>query len=162
MDNVFWIKGFPPPPLAIVLCPREPENLLENLLKYKQAGIQTLVSLLGKEEAARMGIENEGALAEQAGMRFLSFPIFDGRVPLDVEDFKIFVANLASRLGAGIRVGVHCRGSIGRAPLVACCTLMHLGWKPKVALNAVYAARGCPVPETEEQRQWILRYKAQM
>jgi protein-tyrosine phosphatase len=159
MDDVFWIKGFPPPPLAVVLCPQDSKRLLEDLTAYKQAGIQTLVSLLGKEEAARMGLENEAALAEQAGMRFLSYPIPDAHVPQDPNGFKIFAAGLASRLGAGIRVGVHCRGSIGRATVAASCALIHLGWKPKAALAAVAAARGCAVPDTEEQRRWILSYK---
>jgi hypothetical protein len=35
-----------------------------------------------------------------------------------------------------------------------------VGWQPAAALAAVEAARGCPVPDTEEQEQWILNYKA--
>jgi hypothetical protein len=37
--------------------------------------------------------------------------------------------------------------------------LMHLGWHPEAALDAIELARCCPVPDTEEQRDWILRYK---
>jgi protein-tyrosine phosphatase len=159
MDEIFWIKGFPPPPLAVVLCPQEPARLQEILRRYKQAGIQTLVSLLQEEEAAFLGLAEEGPLAEKIGMQFVSYPIPDVCVPQNPASFKVFAAGLASSLGAGIRVGVHCRGSIGRATVTACCALIHLGWKPKAALAAVQAARGLAVPDTEEQRQWILNYK---
>ncbi len=46
-------------------------------------------------------------------------------------------------------------------PSTAACTLIHLGWKAKDALAAIQAARGCVVPDTEEQMRWILKYKAQ-
>jgi protein-tyrosine phosphatase len=160
MNEILWIKGYPPPPLAVVLRPQDPARALETLRAYKQAGIQTLVSLLREDEAMLLGLEDEGALVEQAGMRFVSYPIFDACVPQDTTSFKRFAAGLADRLGAGIRVGVHCRGSIGRATVTAACALIHLGWKPKAALAAVQAARGCTVPDTEEQRRWILDYKA--
>ena len=35
--------------------------------------------------------------------------------------------------------------------MAAACTLIHLGWDPNTALNAVEAARGCPFPDTAEQ-----------
>jgi protein-tyrosine phosphatase len=82
-------------------------------------------------------------------------------VPANVTTFRAFVAGLADRLRAGERIGVHCRGSIGRSTVTAACTLIHLGWKAKDALAAIQAARGCVVPDTTEQQRWILKYKAQ-
>ena len=67
---------------------------------------------------------------------------------------------LADRLRTGERIGVHCRGSIGRSTVTAACALIHLGWQPQAALEAIAAARGCAVPDTEEQRRWILSYEA--
>jgi len=95
------------------------------------------------------------------GMHFLSFPIQDVHVPASVHAFREFVLGLADRLRAGERIGVHCRGSIGRAPLTAACTLMHLGWKAEDALAAIETARGCVVPDTTQQLRWILNYKVQ-
>jgi hypothetical protein len=37
--------------------------------------------------------------------------------------------------------------------------LIHLGWTPRAALFAIAAARGCPVPDTQEQENWILNYQ---
>jgi protein-tyrosine phosphatase len=93
-------------------------------------------------------------------LKFLSHPIPDTHIPQDRAAFRQFVAGLAARLRAGERIGVHCRGSIGRATVTAACTLIHLGWSPDAALEAIEVARGCPVPDTREQEGWILSYKA--
>jgi hypothetical protein len=34
-----------------------------------------------------------------------------------------------------------------------------MGWKPKAALDAIAAARGLAVPDTQEQEEWILSYR---
>lgn len=160
MKNIFWIRGNPPAALAIVLCPPGGRGLREELLLMKRSGIETLVSLLAREEAQLLGLAEEGRLAEQIGLHFLSYPIPDAHLPQDRISFRAFVEGLAMRLRAGEAVGVHCRGSIGRATLAAACALIHLGWAPRAALTAIAVARGCAVPDTEQQKEWILHYKA--
>jgi len=148
-------------PLAIVLCPRGGSILNDELREIARNGVQTLVSLLEPDEADWLGLSEEAALAGQLGMHFLSYPIADVHVPANMRAFRTFVSALADRLRAGERIGLHCRGSIGRAPLTAACTLIHLGWDAKDALAAIQAARGCVIPDTTEQLRWILNYKAQ-
>ena len=161
LDDVFWIEGTPPVGLAIVLRPRGDDWLKDELDRIKQSGVQTLVSLLEPNEAGWLGLGEEGLLSEAAGMRFLSYPILDVHVPSDVNSFRAFVGGLADRLRSGERIGVHCRGSIGRSTVTAACTLIHLGWTAQDALKAIQSARGCDVPDTFEQKQWILNYKVQ-
>lgn len=161
LDSVFWIAGRPPVPLAIVLCPCGGKILKDELREIARSGVQVLVSMLEPDEADWLGLGEEGPLAERMGMRFLSYPIQDVSVPGKMATFREFVSGLADRLRGGERVGLHCRGSIGRAPLTAACTLIHLGWKAKDALAAIEAARGYPIPDTKEQLRWILNYKAQ-
>ena len=161
VNAVFWIEGSSPVPLAIVLCPHGGSVLKDELHKIARSGVQVLVSLLEPDEADWLGLSEESALAAQLGMRFLSYPIQDVNVPGNVSTFRAFVSALADRLRAGERIGMHCRGSIGRSPLTAACTLIHLGWEAKDALEAIQAARGCEIPDTTEQLQWILHYKAQ-
>lgn len=129
-------------------------------MRMKRDGVETVVSLLEPTEAAALGLRDEGSLAEEIGMRFLSFPVPDVHVPADVSAFRSFVTGLAERLLCGERIGVHCRGSIGRSTLTAACALIHVGWGAQDALLAIEAARGCPVPDTAEQRRWILHYEA--
>ena len=181
MNGVYWIYANPsaalapaqpvgrsaasgslvPLPLAIVLCPRGGRHLLRELSNFRSAGIQVLVSLLSDEQVTMLDLAEESLLARRLGMRFLHHPLPDHRLPPDTEAFRAFVGDLAHRLSAGQRIGIHCWGSIGRATLTAACTLIHLGWPPIAALTAIEAARGCPVPDTEEQAHWILQYKAQ-
>lgn len=160
MNGVFWIDGNPYVFLAIVLCPRGSHSLRRELQTMQRGGVETLVSLLEVDEADWLGLADEGPLAQQLGLEFLSHPIPDHHTPPDPHAFRAFVTGLAARLRAGERIGVHCWGSIGRATVTAACTLIHLGWKPDAALAAVESARGRPVPETEEQERWILAYEA--
>jgi len=158
MEDIFWIKGDPPVPLAVVICPCGDDWLEDDLLRMKQAGIQTMVSLLEASEEIVLGLEDEGPAAVFVGMNFLSFPMPDKQVPPDTDAFREFVTGLANRLSEGESIGIHCRGSIGRSTVTAACALLHLGWPPKAALAAIEKARGCPVPDTKEQKTWILNY----
>ena len=170
MKEIFWIAqpsdtsqssaspSTATPRLAIVLRPRGGQLLRAELLKFKQAGIRTLVSLMEAREAVAFGLAQEPEIAEELGLMFLPFPIRDHTVPRDPVPFRGFVQDLAERLRAGRAVGIHCQGSVGRATVTAACALIHLGWKPSVALAAIQEARGCPV-DTQEQEEWILSYK---
>jgi protein-tyrosine phosphatase len=160
MKNIFWIRGNPPASLAIVLCPPGGHGLRDELLVLKNAGIDTLVSLLEEQETHLFGLSKESQLAEQVGLRFLSFPIRDAHLPPDRAAFRAFAQGLANRLREGEAVGIHCLGSIGRSAVMAACALIHLGWTPHAALAAITTARGVTVPETQEQEDWIMRYKA--
>jgi protein-tyrosine phosphatase len=163
VNDVFWIgetKGHIGSTLAIVIRPRGDDCLEDEIRRLKQSGVETIVSMLESWEAEGLGLALEGPLAEQSGLNFLSYPIPDRRTPSDISSFRRFAAVLAERVRGGERIGVHCRGSIGRSTVMAASVLIHLGWTPRQALMAVALARGCPVPDTEEQRDWIFAYEA--
>jgi len=160
-QDVFWIQGEPPAKLAVVLRPRPEDWLEDDLRRYANGGIGLIVSLLEPNEAASLGLRHEETLAYQVGIEFLNYPIPDEHVPGDIAGFRTFVSGLAERLRAGRSIGVHCRGSIGRATVTAACTLIHLGWKPGAAIEAIRQARGCDVPDTAEQYRWIMNYEAE-
>ena len=159
MSEIFWIEGNPPPGLAIVARPQGDDRLEDELRHIKEGGIDAVVSLLEPHEADMLGLADEQAMAERVGLGFLSYPIPDGSVPASKPGFRAFVRGIADRLAAGERVGVHCRGCIGRATVTAACALIHRGWKPWDALEAIAIARGYAVPDTLEQEDWILAYK---
>lgn len=159
MSEIYWIDTRPKVSLAVVSCPRGDSMLKSDLVELEVGGIDTVVSLLEPDEAAWLGLGNEGALAEEVGLNFISFPIPDGNVPLDPIVFQSFVANLARRVIDGESIGVHCRGCIGRATVTTACTLIQLGLFSETALAAVGAARGCVVPDTLEQERWILHFR---
>jgi protein-tyrosine phosphatase len=155
MNDVFWIGDTG---LAIVLRPRGDEWLENDLQRLRMAGIQTIVSTVEPWEARELGLANEGPTVEQLGMRFISFPLRDRSVPSDREAFNEFVLRLVKRLQSGEKIGVHCRGCIGRSTVVTASALIKLGWTPESALDEIEVARGCSVPDTEEQRDWIMDF----
>lgn len=179
MNGVYWVytdasSGLGPPsdaaagarrltpiPLAVVLCPKGGRALERELTHLKRCGITTLVCLLSHEQVHQLELAQEGMLAQRLGMAFVHHPLPDHELPPDLPAFRAFAAELAERVKAGERVGVHCWGSIGRATLTAVATLVHLGWTADAALQAVETARGCAVPDTSEQKDWILTYQAQ-
>jgi protein-tyrosine phosphatase len=161
IKEVFWIASNPQTKLAVILCPGGGNWLPHEMLRLRRRGIKTVVSLLEPEEAGFLELAEEPAAAQKAGLDFLFYSIPDGCVPADEAGFRRFITGLAERLRKGDSIGVHCRASIGRATITAACTLIELGWKPAAALAAVADARGCEVPHTPGQREWILRYRRQ-
>jgi protein-tyrosine phosphatase len=158
--EIFWIGRDPGLGLAIVLRPRGWDWLDEDLERLRRGSIDTLVCLLDEAEAAELGLEEELAKAYEVGLDFLSHPIPDREVPGDMAAFRAFAKKIAGRLRKGEQIGIHCRASIGRSTILAACVLIQLGWTPREALKAIERARGCPVPDTPEQRDWIVRYEA--
>jgi protein-tyrosine phosphatase len=161
MGQICWISGKPSTTLAVVLCPRGEGRLRQELGELKNGGIDAVVSLLEPDEAEWLGLDEEEQVAKELGMQFLPFPIPDTQVPPDPIAFGEFITGLVNRLRHGEHIGVHCRGSIGRATVTAAAVLIRLGWKPEKALEAIEDARGCSVPDTPEQRAWILNYEQQ-
>ena len=157
MNDVFWINDTG---LAIVLRPRGDDWLPDDLSRLKRAGIHILVSTLEGWETRELGLSAEASLWEELGLQFLSFPIRDRTTPTNREEFDDFVRSLAKRLHAGEKIGIHCRGCIGRSTVVTACTLIELGWPAEGALRAIEASRGCSVPDTEAQREWIIAFGA--
>lgn len=160
MNEILWIEAPTNARLAIVLRPRGGDWLNDEMRRIRRGGIDTLVSLLEPMEARWLELGEEGDAAESADINFLNYPIPDRTVPQDLATFRAFVKDIAQRSRNGERIGFHCRGCIGRATITAACVLIHLGWNSADALNAIEQARGMPVPDTPEQRDWILLYES--
>jgi protein-tyrosine phosphatase len=88
----------------------------------------------------------------------VSFPILDRQTPESEDELAQTLAKVEAELAVGRNVVLHCRQGIGRTGLVAACLLLTKGLDPETAVNRISAARGIPVPETQEQRRWIDRY----
>jgi len=155
MNDVFWIADTG---LAIVLRPRGDDWLDNDLKRIQMSGVQTIVSTLEPWEARELGLVDEGPAAERLGMYFISFPLKDRSVPTNRESFTAFVLMLRKRLQAGEKIGIHCSGCVGRSTVVASSTLIKLGWTAERAIDEIEVARGCSVPDTEEQREWIISF----
>jgi protein-tyrosine phosphatase len=156
--DLYWITGPWPGRLAIAPRPRGGDWLEDEIRAWRAAGVDVVASLLTRDEQAELSLDDEGSLSRAAGIVFVSFPIVDRNLPASVEGFAEHVARLAEYLATGKTVVVHCRQGIGRAALVAIGLLIASGVELAPAVERVGAARGCPVPETPEQRRWIAAF----
>jgi protein-tyrosine phosphatase len=159
MKDIYWIRHDERPRLAIVARPRGDDWLETDLANLKRGGIEVLISLLTPEEALDLGLRAESELASQAGIEFISYPILDRTTPAGEDSFRRLIARLAEAVQMGKRVGVHCRASIGRSSVTTAAVLIHLGGRPVEALAMIEEARGCHVPDTVEQLDWILSFE---
>lgn len=118
-------------------------------------GTDLLVSLLTSEEELELDLTLEKLTAPLHGIDFESFPIADRTVPECSEEARQFVEMLHRRLSEGDAIAVHCRMGIGRSSLVTAAVLALAGHAVDDAFAMIAAARGLPVPDTDEQRRWV-------
>ncbi len=153
--ELYWVQGNNSGRLAVMPRPRGGDWLEEEIRSWRQAGVDVVVSLLTADEIADLSLADEEALCRANDIQFVSFPITDRGVPPSREAASALLAQLAGYLADGKSVAIHCRQGIGRAGLVAAGVLVLVGLDPATAIERVSSARGCPVPETLEQRLWI-------
>jgi protein-tyrosine phosphatase len=141
--------------LSVAPRPRGEDWLADELLAWREAGYDVLVSLLTSGEAEELGLKDEPAAATSAGLKFLTFEIADMGVPESLTRWSTFVDEVHAEVQHGKDVVVHCRGGIGRSGLLAASLLVREGIEPAAAFATISTARGCTVPETNVQGDWL-------
>jgi protein-tyrosine phosphatase len=143
--------------LAIMPRPRAGDWLEDEVVSWRDSGIDVVVSLLEDGEMIELGLEEEAVECEKAGLIFLRLPIPDRGLPASRGEVMRLVEVIVGHLRAGLGVGVHCRIGVGRSALIAACVLRALGMPLDMAWGAIAKARGLSVPDTEEQKAWVER-----
>jgi protein-tyrosine phosphatase len=154
--EVHWIKGIAGR-LAIMPMPRGGEWLEDEMQSLKKQGVDVLISMLTNEEMQELALDAEARLADMAGIQFCRLPMEDRSVPSDSKDMITIADRIRAQLTSGIGVAVHCRAGVGRSTLLLACVLMKMGLSAVEALRLIATTRGCPVPDTIDQREWIER-----
>lgn len=157
--TVYWIAGAWPGRLGIVPRPRGGDWLDEEVGTWRAAGIDVVVSALTPEEIREFSLDREQQECRAQGIEFLPLPIEDRQVPADLPATKKLIDALEARLNAGKNAVIHCRQGIGRSSLLAASVFIARGIPAEEALQSIGKARGCTVPETPEQREWIKRFE---
>ena len=157
-QELYWLDGAWHGKLAMAARPRGGDWLRDDLEGWKRAGVDSVLSLLTPEEEKDLDLREEAGAARTLGLEFVSFPIPDRQIPKSEAKWAQVLERVAGVLSDGKNVVVHCRQGIGRSGLAAACLLVRRGMSPGAAVDLVSAARGVPVPETAEQRDWIDHY----
>jgi protein-tyrosine phosphatase len=160
--ELHWVNGPWPGRLALAARPRGGDWLEDELAAWREAGVNAVVSLLTPDEERDLELSEEKRKTLAKGLDFVSLPIEDRGVPGDENGVRATVERVNRLLSEGKNVALHCRQGIGRTGLLASCLLVSQGLSPGDAEVTLSAARGVPVPETEEQRRWINGYAANL
>ena len=158
MSRLHWIEISGRGRIAICARPRADDWLEIEVSEWKASGLDMVVSLLEGEEVSELGLQRESELCRSSGIEFLSFPIPDRGVPDNGPDVLQVAKFIASGIAEGRSIVIHCRAGIGRSSMIAACALICSGVEPHDALTRIKNARGLTVPDTDEQRDWIMAF----
>lgn len=143
---------------VLYIMPKPSSDWLTDDIQFlKKSGITKIISLLENQEVNELRLDKEKDICISHNMSFEQFPIKDRALP-NKEHLKSFTAKILHELNKGEKIAIHCRAGIGRAGLVTCCTLINVGISHSEAISTVANARGCSVPDTAEQLQFIEHY----
>lgn len=154
--TLYRIRRSGPGRLFTMAAPRGGDDLASELTTLSDRGIGTLASLLGPLDERWLGLRDEAAAAERAGLRFLRLPTKDFGTPTANAALATARAIRADLL-AGRGVAIHCRAGIGRSSTLAAVVLRLEGVRPDEAWRLIGQARGVRVPETRAQRDFVDR-----
>jgi len=152
--TIYWIENSGAGRLAILARPQGDDALESEIQGWREAGIDVVVSMLTETDNSDLGLSTEAELCRSNGLQFISFPIEDFGVPDSLDNTLELVRKLNGLLASGKSIGFHCRGCLGRAPLIASCVLMFAGESAETAFELVSVARGYAIPEAPEQADW--------
>ena len=156
--DVYWIGGPWLGKLAILARPRGEDWLADEVVGWKDAGLNVVVSCLTPAEDHELGLRDEARIVREQGLTFISFPIPDYSVPTSQAEVRELARELREHLARGNCIGIHCRQGIGRSSLVAACVLVTSGESADTAFEQIQVARGRAVPDTVEQKEWVASF----
>lgn len=144
--------------LAVMAKPVAGEWIAEEFCGIANLGVKRLVCLMEAAEMRDVGLAREPALCTENGIDFLHFSIRDRGLPVSIDKTISLVKDLHAQIESGKNTAIHCRAGIGRTGLIAACILVRNGHAPEEAFACVSKARKIDVPDTPEQREWLVKH----
>lgn len=156
-SQIYKIQNIASGQLFAMAKPVPGEYIEEEFAGIAQQGINVVVSLLEKDEEYSIGLSREEELCVKNGMEFISYPIPDMGLPRSLQSYRDITKTIFGKISNGSSAVVHCRAGIGRTGIVTAGILCHSGMQAVEAFEVVSMGRGIVVPDTDEQREWVIR-----
>jgi protein-tyrosine phosphatase len=160
--TLFSVPELPAGKVSIMARPRGGDWLIDEVKALDDAHVDIVVSLLTTQEEKELDLLEEAECCRQRGIYFLRLPIVDRSVPAFSQQTFDFSEWVYSKLTEGKHVVLHCRQGLGRAALMAGALLVLAGFTADEACATLSKARGYEVPETQEQRAWLVAFAQQV
>ena len=106
----------------------------------------------------------------KCNVHYVNYPITDGYIPDNTDEFRVFVEELNIALDKGEKLYIHCRGGHGRSGVVVACILrLRLGIDSSEALKLTRDFhqkrkvmderwRKMGSPQTRSQKKFVTNY----
>ena len=135
--------------------PRGGKELHQDIRAVQAESVDIVVSLLTAGEIVDFDLAEEPDVCAAHGIEYRSFPITDHGVPASAHAVLDFASKLEQELKEGKAIVIHCYAGIGRSSLMAACVLVLHRRSAIDAFNEIRQARGCHVPDTGAQFEWV-------
>ncbi|HLG61432.1 MAG TPA: protein-tyrosine phosphatase family protein [Ktedonosporobacter sp.] len=155
---LYSVQGLSTGKVSIMARPRGGDWLPDEIKDLHTSGVDVLVSLLTDAEVSELDLVEEAACCREQGIQFISFAIVDLSIPSFSEETFQLLRRLKAYLSEGKHVTFHCRAGIGRSSLMAASLLVLTGLTADRAFDLLGQASGYSVPETAEQRAWVVAF----
>lgn len=156
--DIYWIANINSGKIGIMARPRGGDWLDDEISSLCSSNVNIIVSLLETEEISELELTDFATKCRRSNIEFISFPIKDRDVPILNWHTTKFIKQLFGKLSEGKNIVIHCRQGIGRSSIIAAATMILQGLAPDEVLAKIVEARGCNVPDTPEQRQWVMNF----
>lgn len=155
--EIYWITEAPVR-IGILPRPRGGDWLDDEIASLAAQGVDVLVSLLTQDEAADLELVDEAASCKANGIEYISFPIDDRSVPDERRAVGKLIDQICQALEMKLGVAIHCRAGIGRSSMIAALVLAAIDIPIDGAFRMIADSRGCDVPDTPQQREWVKKF----
>lgn len=156
--DLYWIPLTKTGRLTTSPRPRAGDWLDDELKAWREDGVDVVVCLLTPPELLELGLTGEAQACEKNGIEFISYPIEDFGLPESTLKTLELVDQINSLLHENKAIAIHCHAGIGRSTIIAASVLARHGIEIETALQGIEKARGVRVPDTEEQREWVIDF----
>jgi|SRR5215510_9488487 len=160
--TVYWLTADTTSRIGIMPRPRGGDWLEDEVRSLRDSHINIVVSLLEQSEIEELCLEDEEGICEKYGITYLNYPIADRGVPKSEEDALNFSHILIGFLAEGKNLVIHCRQGIGRSSIIAAMVKILRGDMAETVFEKIGSARGCSVPDTQEQRDWLMKLEERL
>lgn len=157
-SKIYWINTgqLSGDRMGTMARPRGDDWLEDEVKNLQSQKVDCLISLLESSEEWELGLVKEGEVCMREGIEFINFPIKDVSLPNDEDNFIKLVELLADKIKQNEKVVVHCRMGIGRSSMLVAAVMIRMGYKASETFDIIGEFRKLKVPDTEEQKEWVL------
>ena len=147
---------------VLPLCPTQKGELIcPRISPPLRQGYNVVVSLLTHQEQVELGLTEEAAMCQRSGLVFAHYA-FQDELPASEEHTYDFIDQLKALYQQHKTLLFHCRGGVGRSSMILSLLVSSLGISVEEAFRLISISRGEVVPESERQRQYVIRLASKL